>query len=115
MARATFLIIENENPEGLSSRKLVVETAKHNVLTAYSGKEGLEIFGRFPVDAVVIHSGIRDLPCGQVVAEIKKKKPKLPVVVISPNVGHHCDSADREIGSHDPQVLLEVLQEIIAA
>ena len=115
MQRATFLIIENENPDALSSRKLVIETEKHNVLTAYSGKEGLEICEKFPVDAVVVHSAIRDIPCGEVVKRIKKKKPKLPVVVIAPNVGHHCDSADREIGSHDPQELLEVLKELVAA
>jgi len=115
MERATFLIIENENPEGLSSRKLVIETDKHNVLTAYSGKEGLQICDKFPVDAVVIHAGIRDIPCGEVVKKIKKKKPEMPVIVISPNVGQHCESADREIGSHDPQELLEVLKEIVAA
>jgi len=32
------LMMEEEQPEGLSARKLVVETAKHNVLTAYTWK-----------------------------------------------------------------------------
>ena len=48
MPRATFLIVEVEPPEGISARKLVLETAKHNVITAYSAHEGLELFHRFP-------------------------------------------------------------------
>lgn len=78
MGRAVFLIIEMEQPEGLSSRKLVIETAKHNVLTAYSGKEGLEIFRKHEVDAVVIHSSITDMPCSDVAKQIKEHKPQTP-------------------------------------
>ena len=36
------LMIETEQPEALSARKLVVETAKHNVLTAYDAQSGLD-------------------------------------------------------------------------
>jgi DNA-binding response OmpR family regulator len=85
------------------------------VLTAYSGKEGMEIFEKHPLDAVVVHASISDVPCGKLVGEMKNKKPDTPVVVISPTLGQHCDSADRHIGSHNPQELLQVLNEIIAA
>ena len=36
MGRPTILIVEPEPNEALSARKLVVETAKFNVTTAYS-------------------------------------------------------------------------------
>jgi DNA-binding response OmpR family regulator len=114
MARPTFLIIEQEQPEGLSSRKLVIETAKYNVLTAYSGTEGLEIFARHPVEAVVVHASIRDVPCTELIKRLKEQRPKTPVVVITPSLSYGCDSADREIGSHNPQELLEVLRDVIA-
>lgn len=42
------LMIEAEQPEGISSRKLVVETAKHNVITAYNPETGLKLLRRFP-------------------------------------------------------------------
>jgi len=42
--RLSFLIIETEPSDGLSTRKLLLESAKHNVITAYSGKEGVETF-----------------------------------------------------------------------
>ena len=48
------LMIEEEQPEGLSARKLVVETAKHNVLTAYNAKEGIDLLRCFPNIDVVL-------------------------------------------------------------
>src|SRR4051812_2283525 len=44
--RLGFLIIESERSDGLSTRKLLLESAKHNVVTAYSGKEGVEMYKR---------------------------------------------------------------------
>jgi hypothetical protein len=37
--QARFLIVEAEPEEGLSTRKLLIETAKRSVLSAYSGEE----------------------------------------------------------------------------
>lgn len=37
MIRPCFLVIDREFPGSISTRKLVLETAKFNVLTAYSG------------------------------------------------------------------------------
>ena len=85
----TFLIVEPELGQGgLSSRKLLMETAGHNVLTAHSGKEGLEMFRRFPdVDAVVIHPELNDVRFADFVVEVKKAQKNLRVVVISPREG----------------------------
>jgi DNA-binding response OmpR family regulator len=115
MERATFLIIEPEQEEGLSSRKLLLETAKHNVLTAYSSKEGLEIFGKHPVDAVVVHASVDDIPCGKVVERIKKERKDVPVIVISPTGLDQCKPADMTIGSHKPEELLNALEELTNA
>jgi DNA-binding response OmpR family regulator len=115
MRRATFLIIEKEQPAELSARKLVVETAKHNVLTAYSAKEGLEIFGEHPVDAVVLHSLVDDMACDSVVKKIKSQQPEMPVIVLSATGLDQCKPADKVIGSHDPEELLKVLESIVAA
>ena len=40
-------MIEAEPAPGLSTRELLPESAKHNVFTAYSPREGLEMFCRF--------------------------------------------------------------------
>jgi hypothetical protein len=34
-------MIEVEQPEGVSTRKLVLETARHNVITAYTTDTGI--------------------------------------------------------------------------
>ena len=58
MKSLVILMIEEEQPEGLSARKLVVETVKHNVLTAYNAEDGIDLLKRFPnVDAVLVHAG----------------------------------------------------------
>ena len=113
MPRATFLVVEVESPEGVSARKLVLETAKHNVITAYSAREGLALFQRFPaVDAVVVHSELHDLPLAKVLGAIKRAQPELPTIVLSPRAGAQHKNADHVLSSHQPQKLLELLEKI---
>lgn len=115
MARPTFLVIEVETPEGLSSRKLVIETAKSNVLTAYSGKEGLELFNQHPVDGIVIHAAVADVSCDELAAYFKSQKPHIPIVVLSPADTYHCAPADAIIPAYDPQLLLATLDRLVPA
>src|ERR1051326_3858954 len=79
--RLGFLIIESERTDGLSTRKLLLESAKHNVVTAYSGKEGVEMYKRFPnVDAVCIEDELPDLKSAAVAENIRKLNPKVRIV-----------------------------------
>jgi CheY-like chemotaxis protein len=107
-----FLVIEVEQPEGLSGRKLIIESAKKNVLTAYSGKDGLTLFDRVPPDVAVVHSEMRDMPCTDIINHIKTRRPDIPVVVVSPLESAYFPQADHVISSHDPHQLLELLENI---
>jgi response regulator RpfG family c-di-GMP phosphodiesterase len=115
VARPTFLVIEVETPEGISSRKLVIETAKCNVLTAYSGKEGLELFHRHPVDGIVIHAAVQDIPCDELAKIFKAQRPHVPIVVLSPADSYHCTPADAIVPAYDPQLLLATLDRLVPA
>jgi hypothetical protein len=42
--RLVVLMIEVEQPEGLSTQKLVLETARHNVITAYTAAVGMKLY-----------------------------------------------------------------------
>jgi DNA-binding response OmpR family regulator len=111
--RLSFLIIETERTDGLSTRKLLLESAKHNVVTAYSGKEGVEMFKRFPnVDAVCIEAELKDLKGSSVATNIRKLNPKVRIVGLSPRLAARCEWADETIDSHDPNALLEFLEEL---
>ncbi|HEY0264497.1 MAG TPA: response regulator [Granulicella sp.] len=110
MNRPCFLVIDREFPGSISTRKLVLETAKFNVITAYTGREAREMFARFPaISGVVMDAGLDDIPCAALIAEFKAKQPKLPVVVVGTPDEMDCPGADYRIPSFQPAVLLETL------
>jgi DNA-binding response OmpR family regulator len=114
MVRPCFLVIDREFPGSISTRKLVIETAKFNVLTAYSGVEARETFERFPaINGVVLDAGLEDISCTEIVREIKAKQPKLPVIVIGSPNGADCAQADFWLDSFQPAKLLEILSGLI--
>jgi len=113
MIRPCFLVIDREFPGSISTRKLVIETAKFNVITAYSGKEALETVKRFPaLNGVVLDGGLDDIPCGEVSARLKQMQPQIPIIVIAGPGFAGCPHADTILESFDPRRLLEILREL---
>ncbi len=104
-----LLMMEEELPEGLSARKLVVETAKHNVLTAYSAGDGLDLLRRFPaIDAVLLHASVIDRKPG-LIGEVRALAPRVPIIVASPEEHAVPAQADFVIDSHKPHALVQLL------
>lgn len=95
MRRLTILMIEMEQPEGLTSRKLVAETMKHNVLTAYTAEEGLALLREDKIHLVLVHSL---LPGGaeDCMRQIKQIAPDTPILQIIPNVEELEKSSDQQ-------------------
>jgi CheY-like chemotaxis protein len=113
MIRPCFLVIDREFPGSISTRKLVIETAKFNVLTAYSGKEALEIFKRFPaVSGIILDGGLDDISCDDVARAIKSIQPKIPIIVIAGPGFKGCPDADYHLESFDPAKLLDILRKL---
>jgi hypothetical protein len=110
-------MIEPEIPQGVSARKLIVETARHNVLTAYSGSDGLSLFRRFPnVDAVVVHSEVQNPGCEEIVPAVRAVRPEIKIAVLSPR-GDTCESGGAAfiLDSYKPQEILEFLDKELGA
>ncbi len=108
MGSLAVLMIETEQPEGLSARKLVVETAKHNVLTAYKADEGLRLLRRFPnVDAVLVHGLLPERDA--LVRQILAIAPDVPIIVAAPDPGRDYPGATYVVPSHEPAALLLLL------
>jgi CheY-like chemotaxis protein len=116
MVRPCFLVIDTEFPGSISTRKLVIETAKFNVVTAYSAQEALETLQAFPaVSGVVMNSDGSGMPGEQLIRSLKQLKSSIPVVAIF-GPGHNpCPSADYELASFDPQKLLKLLRSLVPA
>lgn len=111
IARPTILIVEPEPREALSTRKLVVETGKFNVLTAHSGKEGIELLRRFPnLDAMVLVAQLKN--CEGTVKSAKSIKPSLPVILLSANRSYRCHNAEHHLSSHEPGELVNLLRSL---
>jgi CheY-like chemotaxis protein len=113
MTRPCFLVVDREFPGSISTRKLVIETAKFNVITAYSGQEALETLRRFPsLDGIVMDGELDDIPSEYLTVELKKIKPKIPVIVICAPGYADCPSADVQLESFQPAKLLEALRKM---
>ena len=111
MVRPCYLVIDREFPGSISTRKLVIETAKFNVITAYSAQEALETVRMFPnLHGAVIDADVHDIPCDELIPALKKIKSNLRIVIISGPGRSDCEGADRHLESFDPRRLLEVLR-----
>jgi CheY-like chemotaxis protein len=116
MVRPCFLVIDREYSGSISTRKLVIETAKFNVITSYSAAEAVDTLLAFPnLNGIVLDAGIRDMKCCDLVARLKEIAPPLPVVVISAPGTHECPQADHLLESFEPSKLLALLQALVPA
>jgi DNA-binding NtrC family response regulator len=114
MLRPCFLVVDREFPGSISTRKLVIETAKFNVLTAYSAEEAMELLDRFPtVSGVVIDDGIEGVATEALIVEMKLRHKNLPVVVVAAPGERLCRGADFQVASFEPEKLLETLRSIM--
>jgi response regulator RpfG family c-di-GMP phosphodiesterase len=112
MVRPTFIIAEPEADQALSARKLVIETAKFNVITAHSPKEFLELTKLFPnVDAVIMHTRLEDRRSQELVRSVRRLLPEKKLIAISPSRAE-VSEVDYEVDSHDPQELVNLLREL---
>jgi DNA-binding NtrC family response regulator len=113
MMRPCFLVVDREFPGSISTRKLVIETAKFNVLTAYSADEAVELLRLFPaVSGVVIDDGIEGISTERLIAALKRIQGNLPVVVVAAPGERMNEGADFQVRSFEPAKLLETLRSI---
>ncbi len=113
MARPTLLIAEPEPANAISARKLVMETAKFNVITAHSGEETLDLFRKFPdVEGVVVHSELRDVSASQIFDKVKENDKDKPTILLMSGVERSRNHADYTLPSDEPQELLNLLREL---
>ena len=78
------ILIVDDNKMGLSARRSVLEAVGHNVATAVSGVEALELFkAGAPFDLVVTDFKMPKMTGVELIAEIRKDYPSIPIILIS--------------------------------
>ena len=78
----TVLLIDDEKLS-VQVRAELLRTLGHDVLTAHTGKEGLEVVLRQPVDVVVLDLGLPDMDGEDVLRGIRSMQDDARVVVLS--------------------------------
>lgn len=114
MPRRTLLVAEPEPGQALSVRKLVLETAKFNVLTAHSTREAIDIFHLFPNLNLAILAGSREVDCDAIATAIRSATDKIPLIFLTARIGARCDGADHQVSSHEPEDLLNLVRSLLS-
>ena len=113
MVRPCFLVIDKQFPGSISTRKLVIETALLNVITAYSADESVQILSRFPkVDGIVLDTEVQGLPCTQLIERLRAIRNDVPIITVSPSGYEPCGGEQYHVSSYDPRDLLNQIQQI---
>ena len=113
MAANSTLLCIHRDPAQLS----LLERSRFELLTATNGYEGLRLFMSRPVDAIVLDYHLGLLDGGVVAAEIKKVKPKVPIVMLAQNLELPISalrSVDAIVAKSDgPDLLLATIRSVL--
>jgi hypothetical protein len=79
--RPTVLMVDLALPNALSDLKLALESAKFNVLTAFTSAELYATAAKFDVDAFLVDSVLIDVQLPEVSQELRKRYPSKPLLL----------------------------------
>jgi CheY-like chemotaxis protein len=84
---AELVLCIDDEMIGLKVRRILLERAGYTVMSALEGTEGIEIFTREPVTAVVLDYAMPGMNGAQVAARMREIKPQVPILLLSAYVG----------------------------
>jgi CheY-like chemotaxis protein len=77
------ILLVDDNSNGLSARKQVLEELGHRIATAASGHDALDLFARQKFDLVVTDYKMPRMDGLELIARLRKQSPELPIILIS--------------------------------
>lgn len=113
MHRPTLLVAEPEPHGALSTRKLLLESGKFNVLTAHSTGEALELVRLFPNISAAVLVSDDHLDCDEIAAAVKGQQGNRPVISLAARIGVRCARADHHLSSHEPEELILLMRKLL--
>jgi CheY-like chemotaxis protein len=109
--RPTIIVLDVANEDTLSNRKLTLEIAKFNVLTAFTVQELLSTAAKFDADAFVIDTLLPDPDVMLVTEVLKQRFPRKPVVAVGADRSEV--KVDRFVEVGRPEMLCTVMTELL--
>jgi CheY-like chemotaxis protein len=80
---AARILLVDDNPNGLSARKQVLEELGHRIATANNGPDALEQFTRHKFDLVVTDYKMPRMDGAELITKLRKLAPELPIILVS--------------------------------
>jgi CheY-like chemotaxis protein len=85
--KARLVLCVDDEVVGLRVRKILLERAGYQVLTAADGFSGLQLFAAEPIEAVVLDYSMPGMHGGEVARRMRQTKPDVPILLLSAYVG----------------------------
>ncbi|HEV2620347.1 MAG TPA: response regulator [Acidobacteriaceae bacterium] len=85
--KSRLILCVDDEAVGLQVRRILLERAGYQVLTAQDGFSGIQIFADEPVDAVVLDYSMPGMHGGEVARQMRQTKPEVPILLLSAYVG----------------------------
>jgi CheY-like chemotaxis protein len=114
-----MILCVDDEPRGLMVRKMLLQLHGHEVLTALSGPEGLDLFAANPIDAVVLDYTMPGMNGDLVAAEMKRLKPEVKILLLSAYVDIPADALKwvdrRAVKGVSPTAFITELQQLLSS
>ena len=85
--KSSLVLCVDDELIGLKVRKLVLERAGYQVLTAPDGPSGLDLFAEHPVQAVILDYSMPGMHGGEVAQRMRQSKPEVPILLLTAYIG----------------------------
>ncbi len=82
LQRAVLLCID-DNQDVLDCERAFLETFGYTVLTALSGRKGLELASVHPVDVVIVDYVMPEMDGQEFAIKMKRLRPQAPIIMLS--------------------------------
>jgi len=82
-SRKKLVLCIDDDKKTLHARKLVLETAGYDVITATSGGHGLRLLERHPVQLVILDYRMPHMDGEATAREIRRTRPHVPILMLS--------------------------------
>ena len=89
--RSSLILCVDDEVVGLQVRKILLERAGYQVLTALDGCSGLKVFQSEPVQAVILDYTMPGMNGGEVANRMRETKPEIPILLLSANIAVPAD------------------------
>lgn len=109
----TILCVDDE-AIALIARKMVLEHEGYRVLAAHDAGSALDLFSHHEIDLVVTDHLLSGITGTQIAAEMKRLKPRVPIVILSGVVETPKDIGHADLFISKTEEVQSVLEKIAA-